>query len=291
MRELQNLDLSFFDCAGIRSEADVAEVFQLVAGYSLVPNVRPWTRTPDPDPAPVQQIPTFLRLTHHKSPLAERKIQAGRRLGRLEPVENWGFAVLRRDMPEAAGLMSIGRSGEDNWDLGILAYGWTHRTTGQDPEEFITSWADLLLRIAEALYERVRPVLGEMSAESTGDYSRVEFPKYVERRKLLVGWRTWYGPAYVETFGKDFLLALPDRAAELPDGASCTSSRPRRRPWRGATRPSTPTCGPTYSNMGSSRPGPGRPARGDARPARHGAARLSASCRPMCSPRWGRPMN
>jgi hypothetical protein len=39
-----------------------------------------------------------------------------------------------------------------------------------------------------------------------------------DRRRLIVGWRTWYGPAYVEAFGRDWLLGLPDRAAPLPDG-------------------------------------------------------------------------
>jgi hypothetical protein len=80
----------------------------------------------------------------------------------------------------------------------------------------VTAWLTLLERAGRALYDQIQPGLGVILAARPSDTSELT-PPYLKRR-LFVGWRTWYGPGYVETFGRDLLLGLPDRAEKLDDG-------------------------------------------------------------------------
>ncbi|MCC7368088.1 MAG: hypothetical protein IT306_06690 [Chloroflexi bacterium] len=58
----------------------------------------------------------------------------------------------------------------------------------------------------------MRPSIGLIYGVGDDD---IDMPPPVLRRELLVGWRTWFGPEYVEKYGRDLLLGLPDRAEPL----------------------------------------------------------------------------
>src|SRR5207247_1070889 len=78
-------------------------------------------------------------------------------------------------------------------------------------------WGAILEQLGELLYQRARPALTVLTA--TGDREFDGSPSAAERRRLIVGWRTWYGPAYVEPVGRVWLLAWPGAAAPTGDGA------------------------------------------------------------------------
>jgi hypothetical protein len=50
------------------------------------------------------------------------------------------------------------------------------------------------------------------------DSTHFSFSKQVLDRRLVIGWRTWFGPAYVERYGSDWLMGLPGTTHLLPGG-------------------------------------------------------------------------
>ncbi len=82
-------------------------------------------------------------------------------------------------------------------------------------DEFTDEWAILLEELGDILYVQARPALGLLRA--TGDNEYECSPATVKQQQLVVGWRTWYGPAHVEKWGRDWLLGLPDRTRSLID--------------------------------------------------------------------------
>jgi hypothetical protein len=92
----------------------------------------------------------------------------------------------------------------------------SHSGAGIWLENFCAAWGGPFLdKIGDALYPSVRPVL--QSLTNTDD-EILGFPTAVENRRLIVGWRTWFSSAYVDTFGHDWLMNLPDYCGPLSDG-------------------------------------------------------------------------
>jgi hypothetical protein len=73
MSDPRNLELGFWDCAGLWSESDVIEVVQLLGECGVMPGVGPWTPTATPRPVAVEEIPPFLPTVHFESPALQRK--------------------------------------------------------------------------------------------------------------------------------------------------------------------------------------------------------------------------
>jgi hypothetical protein len=217
MSDPLDLELGLWDCRGIRAESDVIEVVRLIAEQGLVPGVGPWTATATPRPITPAEITAFVPGVHFASG-GSAKRSRGRSVDRLTPMETWGYAALRPEMPGGQAQVGIGRLGEDNWEASVLVSAWSHARAGVPLHEFIASWAPLLERIGAALYGHTRPVLGAITASPSTSYESDQLSGHALRRRLVVGWRTWLGPAYVEAFGRDLLLGLPDRAQPLEDG-------------------------------------------------------------------------
>jgi len=142
---------------------------------------------------------------------------------RLLPMESWGYGGVRPGHPGHHCQVVFGRRGLDNWEVSVSAAMWHHGTSGATLKVYADSWAALLLRAARALRPRLRPELAVLFASD----SPPDLPAAVEKRQLVVGWRTWFAGDYAAALGREWLLGLPDAAQRLADGTvahalSCT---------------------------------------------------------------------
>jgi len=85
----------------------------------------------------------------------------------------------------------------------------------KDERPLVEPLAQRLLAIARDLYPLARPTYGEVE----GNWDEWS-PKDVARLRLKhISWVNFFSPAYVEKYGRDFLLGLPGYKTELlPDG-------------------------------------------------------------------------
>ena len=85
----------------------------------------------------------------------------------------------------------------------------------QDQRPLVEPFAQRMLAIARDLYPLARPTYGEVEG-NWGEWDTVD----VSRLRLKhISWVNFFGPAYVEKYGRDVLLGLPGSRTELlPDG-------------------------------------------------------------------------
>jgi hypothetical protein len=201
-----DLYLSLFDCRGLRASADVADVMVKVHQAGLLPAEGAWTHTTHP--TPVTDLVAFAaarRTIYNLPPHPDR----------LRMSEGWACALLRSDQPMDKSSLSLANLYPGIWHLEISAV--MLPTEDQPLDVFCAEWGALLERVGTVLFDRIQPAVAWLIAIPSDEFGP-DLVEAADRRRLIVGWRTWYGPAYVEAFGRDWLLGLPDRAAPLPDG-------------------------------------------------------------------------
>lgn len=205
MSGLRDLILDFRECAGFRSEADVLDVAEIIAGLGLRPGVGAYTGTSQPEP--VDGVRPFVSTRHHV-------FEGYGPIDRLHMMDDWGYGAVWARAPGTRAMVSVFRRSEADWDLKVSICTWSHTHTNLSLEEHVSASTELLEQIGSVLYRRVRPALGIVY----GAGSEIGLASVVLLRDLAVGWRTWYGPTYVETYGQEALLGLPDRTEGLDDG-------------------------------------------------------------------------
>jgi hypothetical protein len=86
----------------------------------------------------------------------------------------------------------------------------------RDERPLLEPFAQRLLELGHLLYPLVRPEYGYLDEA----YANPMLSKDVLKRRLKhISWVNFFGPAYVEKYGQDFLLGLPGYKTEpLPDG-------------------------------------------------------------------------
>ena len=177
-----DLVLWFNECAGLASEAEVEDIVRFFIGFGLVPVEGGWGS----EARLVVDVPAYLTSVHNVAPEFKKP----------EPglaSDMWILKLLRVDQPEIQTNLLISRDQLDGaWRILMNIYAPSYLRQGLSLEDFGTSWTELVDSLGPALYERTRPVLGIASAASD---RRIGKPKDVSQRRLLVGWRTWYGPA------------------------------------------------------------------------------------------------
>jgi hypothetical protein len=204
---LRNIWFYLRECRGVASEKDVREIVQSLNRFGLVPGVGAWTGTATPQP--VEDLTAHLEKVHHVAP-PFRKPDPG------VAAELWSFGMLCVEQPWVQAQAAVSRQQlSDVWDILLSVFTPSHARQGMTLEEFSASWCTLLEHLGDALYARAGPALALIVGHDS-QYTR--FAKDAMQRRLLIGWRTWYGPGYVEAFGRDWLLGLPDRARLLDDG-------------------------------------------------------------------------
>ncbi len=102
------------------------------------------------------------------------------------------------------------RKGGNRFELG----GYLGFFDTQDERLLVEPLAERLLAIARELYPLARPTYGEVE----GNPGEWEARDVLRLRLKHISWVNFFGPAYVEKYGRDFLLGLPGYRTELlPD--------------------------------------------------------------------------
>jgi hypothetical protein len=210
---LRNLDLILRRCDGIRSPADLTEILMLLRPLGLGAGAGAIAATDTP--RPVEDLAASL-ITHRWVSAQGQQAEKAGTLTSTQTMERWSWSLVRMEQPQTRGNIFITRRGAATWDILASVLTFSHTVLGVSADEFTNEWAELLERFGDVLYLQTRPALSILTATGENEYASPS--PTVEQQNLVVGWRTWYGPPYVEKFGRDWFLGLPDRAQLLADG-------------------------------------------------------------------------
>jgi hypothetical protein len=98
---------------------------------------------------------------------------------------------------------------------------------GVDPLEYAEPFARELVRIAKRLYETMQPAYGYIDDPLAAEYPGSHLQRAIERQLITLNWVNFFGPEYVERYGRDFLKGIPGwKTEDLPDGGIFYQSRP-----------------------------------------------------------------
>ncbi|GIV82921.1 MAG: hypothetical protein KatS3mg051_2275 [Anaerolineae bacterium] len=129
------------------------------------------------------------------------------------PLAEWRVSLSLRfeDLPEVFLHFSITQfnDGGNKFEIGTLL-----DFEFKDERHLVEPTAQRILELSRLLYPMTQPWFGFIDANNP------ILPRDVLKRRLKhVGWVNFFGPPYVEKYGRDFLLALPGYKTELlPDG-------------------------------------------------------------------------
>lgn len=179
-----------------------------IRDFGLIPFARNWAAG-----GPV--VPATDLGTFHASRGVTWDTPSPRKLAWLR---SWACPLLDPDRPSESNTLTFNLLRPDVRQVTLRADPLVG-PPGDPAEEAraVESRAAQLERIGQALYERTRPALAAIVATHVDDRS-LKFVHWVAARRLIVGWRTWFGPPYVEAFGRDLLSQVPDRAEKLAGG-------------------------------------------------------------------------
>lgn len=210
MKQAHDLELRLFGCDGVASFDDVVSVAGLMRDLGCV-----FVETVGGANQVASDNRTFLE--ERSFDFVSRGVLSPAQLeSPAQELQRWGGLCAPVEALHSEGGFGACRRLGNAWDLQVRITTDLLRTHDESVSAAVSRWAALLERLGDALYERIRPELGVLFATQPSDM-RERVPAFLQRR-LFVGWRTWYGPAYVEAYGQDVLLGLPDRAEALDGG-------------------------------------------------------------------------
>jgi hypothetical protein len=206
-----NLDLMLFTCGKIESFGNAVSAIELICDQGLVLV----EQRDGVDRASEADVASFLGERHFNFE-ATPALTPAQLASPAQPREIWGGRCARANALFGQATIGISRRMGNAWDLTMNVATGLHPPEREPLTTAIPQWLGHLDRVGQALYERVRPELGVLFASKPSDMG--ELSPHVLRRRLLAGWRTWYGPGYADALGRNLLLGLPDRAEQLGDG-------------------------------------------------------------------------
>lgn len=212
MKTPPGCELLLTQCAGITSYHDVVKMLMELERFGLFLGVGPWGANRCPTPT------TDIEATLAEGHFSSEQLSPGAKAppeSPLRQVEAWVRGLVYAPRPQTYSSLDVVRRGGNEWDVD-LAFAETGRTkAGLSFSEFADQRGELVERVGHYLYSYLRPTLALIiwSGDETFDIA----PPTLKRR-VSVGWRTWFGPDYVSRYGRELLLGIPNRAADLDDG-------------------------------------------------------------------------
>ncbi|GEM_PF-763383 len=205
----------FSECAGISSVQDVIEMFELLRPLGLALGVGAWGYKKHP--SPTNDIPATLAEGYHDWHFL-RDGETEPPKGAAEPLDRWIRGLLWVEQPYIFAGVHVNRRADDHWDVWLDAASSpiSLENMAITLADFAQRWGSVLEEAGTLLYRKLRPAIGLICG--IGDADWVDFVRPALARRLSIGWRAWFGPAYVERYGRDWLRGLPGRTAELDDG-------------------------------------------------------------------------
>jgi hypothetical protein len=96
-----------------------------------------------------------------------------------------------------------------------------------DPVEYIEPFAQDLVQTAKQLYEIMQPAYGYIDDPLAAEYPGSPLQRAMERQIISLNWVNFFGPEYVDQYGRDFLLDIPGwKTEDLPGAGIFYQSRP-----------------------------------------------------------------
>ncbi len=130
----------------------------------------------------------------------------------MRPLAKWrvSFHIRFDELPHVSPYFSITQFDEDTNQFGI------GELLVEDQYHLIEPLMQYLLELGRAFYPIAQPMLGYIDEA----YANPTLSKDALKLRLKhISWVNFFGPAYVQKYGQDFLLGLPGYQTELlPDG-------------------------------------------------------------------------
>ena len=186
----------------LRGLEDVVSLAQMLPSHGFVP------AEPPNDPKPSHDIEALVgSWWKSRSGLRTKKPFDGR------PQYEVFFRIIPVWSPEVLSTFSCAFYGLEH---NTVTLGGLVDLDPQVQSSGIESYAHNLLDLALWLYPQLNPGFGWVDEnESEGRHAE----ETVATKLEVIGWANFFGPTYVEKFGRDFLMGLPGfRVEELDDG-------------------------------------------------------------------------
>lgn len=192
----------FHQCRNLRGMEDVISLAKRLPSHGFLP-----TEAPN-DPKPSGDIEALVRHEWQPKPTFKPEKPFGGRpqyevLFRILPVQN----------PEILSLFSSSFYGLEHSTVQIGGF-VTIEPQGQSSA--LEAYAQDVLELALSLYPHLSPSYGWVDEDEATDRWVTEA---IAAELKVIGWANFFGPTYVNKYGRDFLLGLPGwKVTELADG-------------------------------------------------------------------------
>jgi hypothetical protein len=203
--------MSFFLCKSVNNVEDVKTVVRLLYTSGLLPADG---THPNFNVVLERDIDTFIEGRR----LDLTAFKAGGLFNYPFPVVVEGrealYCIFNCGFLEKGVTLSVGGSVNKRW------------IEGADPIEYIEPFAQRLVKVGKRLYKAVEPAYGYVD-DTDVEYPGSHFQRAIKRQLITLNWVTFFGPEYVEAYGRDFLMHIPGWKTEgLPDGGIFCQARP-----------------------------------------------------------------
>jgi hypothetical protein len=192
----------FNNCRNVRGLEDVVSLAQMLANHGFLP------AEPPDDPKPSANIEALVRHKWKPKPsFKPEKPFNGR------PQYEVFFRVIPVQFSE---VLSTFRCAFYSVEYSTVGLGGLVDFEFRDQSSDLEPYAQELLRVALRLYPQLGPSFGWVD-ESAGNNGYIKEAMAVKFQ--VIGWVNFFGPPFVEKYGREFLMGLPGwRIEELDDG-------------------------------------------------------------------------
>ena len=200
------------DCRKLSSEGDLMRMLALIQPWGLTLADGIWNPQSS-HPIPARDVARTLEQGHRGWQRLWPNAQA-RPTDPQVPTDLWFRGLLWSEQPRLHNTLAITRLGLHRWQVSIQAMPplTEYQRASASVEQFAAGWSGLFDEIGQLLYNQLAPELALVT--TWRDDEAPSFEGAVLERRLAVGWRTWFGPAYVTRYGREWLHGLPDHTRD-----------------------------------------------------------------------------
>lgn len=192
----------FYECRNLRRVEDVISLAQRLPGHEFLP------AEPPNDPKPSHDIEALVRRQWQPKPTFKPE----------KPFEGRPqYEVIFRTLPaQSLGIVSLFSSSFYGLEHSTVELGGFVAVEPHVQPSALEVYAQNLLKLALSLYPHLSPSYGWVDEDEAEDRWVTEA---IAAKLKVIGWANFFGPPYVNKYGRDFLLGLPGwKVEELAGG-------------------------------------------------------------------------
>jgi len=197
-----HIALRFYECRNLRGVEDVVSLAKRLPSHGFLPG------EPPNDPQPSHDIEAVVRRKWEPNPTFRPD----------KPFHGFPqYGVSFRLLPMQGPKVLSGFSCDFySLDHGNVRIGGLVDIAPQPRSSALEVYAQNLLKLALSLYPHLSPSYGWVDEDEAEDRWVTEA---IAAKLKVIGWANFFGPPYVNKYGRDFLLGLPGwKVEELADG-------------------------------------------------------------------------